>query len=576
MGSAGRDRQLPEPVATPATLVQSTERIYFIERFYPLVAGATEDRICLTMREDLQSDALHAAYTVEAWLEEIQGREEKYDRLATLARSVSPISDLLRTLSKGVYTDFFGKLIKSYELKHLNSILAQRYEFRQSAGEVDASELPAADDDPLTALLAVVATPDGRDDYVAWFQIGFLYWKRGILDEAENAFRTGASFSQRQSPWYFAQSLRHEAFMQWRRGNFERCRSTIRRAIEIRRDPPMLVEAARYSVACGQLLESQALLDEALHSDPFAFVSVLSDTAFSSSVTSTVDILVRQQNRATETARAERLLWEETIGLIKLAEKQGNLSLLPEDADNEFASAALDSELDFPTAIFRQEQAKDLRTEWAEDALDTVNADVEAKTKALDDAERAYRTADELHRSKIDKIDSEQRIAELVIQDEHESVSLPSIPALKDEMLNGLIVGVSVLVAGVICLTGYSQLRYGTIPPQRPIHALDIVIAAPILLVMLVFGLLGFVTLPLMRIRKATEKFNEAAQIAEFDADQKLKNIANESARQRSVVKEEWAIQKVELQKVVDEAQKLLRLAVSAHTTVKRIQHIQK
>jgi hypothetical protein len=65
---------LPEPSATSATLTQTTEqRVYFIERFYSLVAGASEDRICLSLREDLQNDALHAAYTVEAWLEEVQG-----------------------------------------------------------------------------------------------------------------------------------------------------------------------------------------------------------------------------------------------------------------------------------------------------------------------------------------------------------------------------------------------------------------------------------------------------------------------------------------------------------------------
>ena len=567
---------MPEPAPTPATLVQSTDRVYFIERFYSLVAGASEDRICLTLREDLQSDALHAAYTIEAWLEEIQGREEKYDRLATLARSVSPISDLLRTLSKGAYNEFFGELIKSYEQKHLRSILAQRYEFRQSAGEVDPADLPAANNDPLTALLAVVATPDGRDDYVAWFQIGWLYWKRGILDEAENAFRTGASFSQRQSPWYFAQSLRHEAFMQWRRGNFERSRSTIRRAIEIRRDPPMLVEAARYSVACGQPLESQSLLDEALHSDAFAFVSVLSDTAFSGSVTSTVDILVRQQTRATESAKSERALWEETIALIKTAEKQGHVTLLPQNADSEFQSAALAGDLDFPTAIFRDEQAKTSRTAWSTRALQITEEEVAEKTAALEEAEQAYRNADDLHKSKVDKIDSEQRIAELVIQDEHESVALPTVPTIKDEMLNGLIVGAAILAVGVIILAILSQVRFGSVPPLARVPTGDIVLISPLLLVILVFGLLGFVTFPLIRIRKATNLFNDAAHIAEYEADQKLKTIANEAAKQRQDVKQEWAALKAELQKNIDEAQKQLRSSVSAHTTVKRIQGIQK
>jgi tetratricopeptide (TPR) repeat protein len=567
---------LAESAAIPSTLVQSTDRVYFIERFYSLVAGASEDRICLALREDLQGDALHAAYTVEAWLEEIQGREEKYDRLANLARSVSPISDLLRSLSKGVYTDFFGELIRSYEQKHLSSILAQRYELRQSAGEADPDDLRAVDDDPLTALLSIVATPDGRDDYVAWFQIGWLYWKRGILDEAENAFRTGASFSQRQSQWYYAQSLRHEAYMQWRRGNYDRARATIRRAIEVRRDPAVLVEAARYSVSCGQPLESQALLDEALHADPFVFVSVLSDLAFSDSVTSTVDILVRQQMRATETAKSERAIWEDTIELIKLAEKQASLKMLPENAESEFSGAALDDVLDYPTAIFRHEQAKTRRSEWAVKAVEIIEAEVERKTMALDNAERAYRTADENTKSRIDKIDSEQRIAELVVQDEHDSTPLPSIPLLKDEMLNGLMIGLIVLVVGAVVLFALCQWMFKGFPPLVPVPTADIVWISPFLLALVVFGFLGFVTFPYIRIRKARMLFDEAARIAEYDADHKLQGIANDAAKQRDEVRQEWASKKVELQAAVDEAKKLLRAAVTAHTTIKRIAGFQK
>jgi tetratricopeptide (TPR) repeat protein len=570
-----RDAKLSEP-ATPAALAQPTDRVYYIERFYSLVAGASEDRIGLTLREDLQRDALNAAYTIEAWLEEVQGREEKYDRLATLARSISPISDLLRTLAKGAYNDFFAQLISSYEEKHIQSILAQREELRQSAGEADEGDLPAHDDDPLTALLAVVATPDGRDDYVAWFQIGWLYWKRGVLDEAENAFRTGASFSQRQSTWYFAQSLRHEAYMQWKRGNFERSRSTVRRAIEIRRDPALLVEAARYSMACGQQLESQSLLDEALHSDPFVFVSVLADTAFSSAVTSTVDILVRQQTRATEAAKNERVLWSDTIDLIKLAEKLGDIPLLPESADSEFQESALDGEIDFPTAIFRFDQAKTSREAWASRALETLQQDTEAKSKELELAETSYRAADDYHKAKIDKIDSEQRIEELLIQDEHDQAPMPSIPQLKAEIMNGLLVGLAIFVVGLVILAGLSQLIFKSIPPLVPISPLAIVLVSPLVAVMVVFGLFGFITLPLLRIRKATILFNEAAQYAEFEADTKLKKVANESANQRESIKREWAVQKSQLEEIVDIAQKRLRAAVSAQTTLKRINSLQK
>ncbi len=566
---------MAESAAIPAILAQSTDRVYFIERFYTLVAGASEDRIGLLFRKDVQSDALHAAYAVEAWLEEVQAREEKYDRLATLARAVQPVCDLLQVLSRGSHTEFHERLIAYHEKKHVQSILAQRYELRQSAGEAAPSDI-SPEGDPLSSLLAVVSKPDGRDDFVAWFQIGWLYWKRGVLDEAENAFRTAASFSQRQSQWYLAQSLRHEAFMQWKRGNFERSRATMRRAIDVRRDPPMLVEAARYSVACGQHLESQSFIDEALHADPFIFLCILSDSAFTNAITSTVDILVRQQSRTAETANSERDLWEETISLIRLAEKQGDIVFLPEDADDEFNESALPTEPDFPTAVFRAEQARNSRAEWADFAMARSEEDVAVKNRILREAEESLRAAEQAFDSRINAISNEQRVAEMVIQDEHDAVELPPVPPLKDEMLNGFVIGLIIVVVGAVVVAGLCQWRFGSIPPLVPVPLIDLIVVSPIVAAMIIFGIFGFVTMPFLRMRKAQVIYNYAAQSAEFDADQKLRKVANEAARERDLVRQEWAPKKESLDAAVQDAARRLRGASAAHSTLKRIAHIKK
>jgi flagellar biosynthesis/type III secretory pathway M-ring protein FliF/YscJ len=133
-----------------------------------------------------------------------------------------------------------------------------------------------------------------------------------------------------------------------------------------------------------------------------------------------------------------------------------------------------------------------------------------------------------------------------------------------------------VIFAGCfVILVALSQFVLKTITPTH-VPPIDIVAISPILLIMLVFGVLGFLTFPLMRIRKATTLFNEAAQIAEYEADQKLKIIASESAEQRAKVKDEWAAKREQLQLRIDEAQKQLRSSVSAHTTLKRIYNIQK
>jgi tetratricopeptide (TPR) repeat protein len=567
---------LPEPAATISTLAQSTDRVYFIERFYSLVAGATDDRLCLAFREDLNTNANHAAYACEAWLEGINGREEKYDRLANLARAISPITDLLRELSADPLSVPIEELVANHERVFLNSIRSQRNELRQCAGEAAPGEFPVQDDDPLNALLTVVATPDGRDDFVAWFQIGWLYWKRNVYDEAENAFRTAASFSQRQSPWYFSQSLRHESFMQWLRGNTERARSTVRRAIDVRRDPHMLVEAARYSISASQDLEAQYLIDEALQADPLIFVSVLADPVFANSMTSMVDVLTRQQLRAHEAADAERQEWEGAISVIRQAEKFGSLKLLPDSADSDFAANELSSEPDLPMAVLRSEQAKSYRLAWVAHAATVVEKDVERRTKATESAEREYRAAEQAQNSKLNSIDTEQRIAELVVQDEHDSAPLPVVPQLKDEMMNGFTMGLGVLVAGGIILACFSQWLFGSIPPLQPIPGPERFLAGLIVLAMIVFGLFGFVSFPLLRLRKAKSLYDDAARSAEFDADQKLRTIANDATRQREEVRQDWLAKRNALQSAVDEAQIRQRASISAHTALKRIPDLEK
>jgi tetratricopeptide (TPR) repeat protein len=562
---------LPEPAATQSTSGNAATRGYSIERFYTLVAGASEDRIVLSIRDDLRCDAMDAAYTVEAWLEEINGREEKYDRLANLARSVAPIADLLRTLSSGVYAGCYADLMRTYEEKCLRSFFTQRDELRQNASEVEGDEQLSLEEDLLTTLTNIVSTPEGRDDYVAWFQIGWLQWKAGVLDDAENAFRTAASFSQRQSTWYFSQCLRHEAFVQWRRENFERARSTIRRALEVRRDPIMLVEAARYAMSCGQTLESQSLIDEALHSDPLIFVTVLADPVFASSITSTMDILVRQQSRSADAAKSERLRWNEVIQTLRTAEKQGSITLLPEDADAVFVSTAIPDDVDFPTAIYRAETAKTYRLDWAQTALEALRSDVALKKQELDTASELLRTGKGEFNTSIDSTDKEQRNAEIAVQEEHQAVQLPVVPQLSNEFMQGLVLGLVVLAVGSALLALLSQWRFGSIPPLQPLTTMDMIVVSPILILMALFGVLGAVTFPAIRIAKARKKFDLEAGAADQRADDQLRAIANEGNRKREAIKHEWAGNELQLHSRINEAQRLLRASTQALNTVKQL-----
>jgi hypothetical protein len=95
-------------------------------------------------------------------------------------------------------------------------------------------------------------------------------------------------------------------------------------------------------------------------------------------------------------------------------------------------------------------------------------------------------------------------------------------------------------------------------------------------LAIIVFGLFGFVSFPLLRLRKAKSLYDDAARSAEFDADQKLRTIANDATRQREEVRQDWLAKRNALQSAVDEAQIRQRASISAHTALKRIPDLEK
>lgn len=132
----------------------------------------------------------------------------------------------------------------------------------------------------------VVENPIGKQDFTAWFHIGFLKWKLdGNYAEAEAAFGRAQRLSAldanapntRQVEWHIT-SLRHQALMQQEQNKNEAALATIQKALQIKnKDAWLFFEAARYSSACGLASDSSRLLEQALDLEPLVYVQMLAD-----------------------------------------------------------------------------------------------------------------------------------------------------------------------------------------------------------------------------------------------------------------------------------------------------------
>jgi len=132
----------------------------------------------------------------------------------------------------------------------------------------------------------VVENPIGKQDFTAWFHLGFLKWKlEGNYVEAEAAFGRAQRLSavdadapnKRQVEWHIT-SLRHQALMQQKQNKNEVALVTIQKALQIKKkDAWLTFEAARYAAACGLASDAGQLLEQALDLEPLVYVQMLAD-----------------------------------------------------------------------------------------------------------------------------------------------------------------------------------------------------------------------------------------------------------------------------------------------------------
>lgn len=178
-------------------------------------------------------------------------------------------------------------------LEHIAEILSRPYETKvlELRGEADkwlrsGMKTTGRDRDEnwkdATRLLhTVVDNPIGMQDYVAWFQTGWLLWKhKKNIPEAEEAFYRTQRLSAQSRDWYHVKSLRHLAYMQYLQDKHADAYGTIQKALDVSRDHATVYDAARYVAKTGREQEYLSLLDRCIELQPTTIITMFSEADF--------------------------------------------------------------------------------------------------------------------------------------------------------------------------------------------------------------------------------------------------------------------------------------------------------
>jgi tetratricopeptide (TPR) repeat protein len=158
--------------------------------------------------------------------------------------------------------------------------------------------------DAMNLLEATVGNPIGKQDYVAWFQIGWILWKDGArLAEAEEAFYRSQRLSEPEANAWYIKGVRHLAHMQYLQGNLKDAVATIEKAtltrdsISAAADPEAAYEAAKYYARTRQPEKMLAELEWALRHCPDWVVTMYADADIDGDFYQYADLLLKLHGR---------------------------------------------------------------------------------------------------------------------------------------------------------------------------------------------------------------------------------------------------------------------------------------
>lgn len=111
--------------------------------------------------------------------------------------------------------------------------------------------------DAMRLLRTTVDNPIGNQDYVVWFQIGWLQWKHeNSPGEAAESFYRASRLSSSDANLYHVESLRHLAYMKYLQKDMQGAYETVQALRPLDPSHLTLYDAARYASRTGRSEEA--------------------------------------------------------------------------------------------------------------------------------------------------------------------------------------------------------------------------------------------------------------------------------------------------------------------------------
>lgn len=244
----------------------------------------------------------------------LEQQEKTNNSLNEIKETINNVSEGIESLNKNIdnLTDEIAsikmKLEKGFQLileeirkqqkqlEEIKNILSKPYEtsqleLRKNAnywlfyGMRDSGEDQSKYfSDAMKLLNQCLKNPVGEQDYVVWFQKGWLLWKyMNNIKEAEKSFSEARRLSKPKRDLYYLKSVRHLAYMQYLNGDLNTAYKTIKQIVdisEINNDHDTLFDAARYAVRNGYKEEALKYLDQCINLRPETSVTMFAEEDF--------------------------------------------------------------------------------------------------------------------------------------------------------------------------------------------------------------------------------------------------------------------------------------------------------
>jgi len=163
----------------------------------------------------------------------------------------------------------------------------------------------------------------GNQDYVTWFNIGYILWKQHEeYAEAEQAFYRAARLSAHLKDAYYLRSVWHQSHMQYLQGKAIDAAQTLSKIAPHTEEAAILFDMARYEAKLAHPDIAIEWLNQSIEKNPLNIVVMAGELDFSTMLDAVAKLVEKKTIEARRRAMNNIEAWNAALELANDAERQ--------------------------------------------------------------------------------------------------------------------------------------------------------------------------------------------------------------------------------------------------------------